>query len=54
MNATHLKLGRKLYRKSNGIGNGIGIGIIYMVRRDKHGEAHEQRMGTVKGHRVLS
>ena len=31
MNATHLKLGRKLYRKSNSIGNGI----IYMVRRDK-------------------
>ena len=30
MNATHLKLGRKLGWKSNGIGNGI----IYMVRRD--------------------
>ena len=30
MNATHLKLGRKLGKKSNGIGNGI----IYMVRRD--------------------
>jgi len=34
MNATHLKigriLGRKLYRKSCSVGNGI----IYMVRRD--------------------
>ena len=36
MNATHLKigriLGRKLYRKSCSVGNGI----IYMVRRDSH------------------
>jgi len=31
MNATHLKLGRKLGRKSNGIGNGS----IYIVRRDR-------------------
>jgi len=30
MNATHLKIGRKLGSKSNGVGNGI----IYMVRRD--------------------
>ena len=35
MNATHLKigrkLGRKLYRKNSSVGNGV----IYMVRRDK-------------------
>ena len=39
MNAMHLKigriLGRKLYRKSCSVGNGI----IYMVRRDSHSGA---------------
>ena len=35
MNATHLKIGRKLCRKSNGVGNGIN----YMVRRDTNRRA---------------
>ena len=34
MNATHLMLGRKLGRKSNGIDAWHSNGIIYMVRHD--------------------
>ena len=51
-NATHLKIGRKLCRKSNGVGNGI----IYMVRRDSRRQradlrAQEERTPLVRAHR---
>jgi len=55
MNATHLKigrkLGRKLYRKNSSVGNGV----IYMVRRDScQGadlRAQEERSPLVRAHR---
>ena len=34
MNATHLKIGRKLCRKIYRNNSSVGNGVIYMVRRD--------------------